>query len=452
MSRTEMQARYLEQEGLPTNIEAERAVLGAILLDNSAFNQAASRLQADDFALDSHRRIYLRMAELIETGSKIDFVTTAERLIRHHELEAVGGAAYLTSLTDGLPRVKNISQYVDIVREKSRARMLLNTFESGAARIREREPADEVLAEAQNQLIEIIHHGRAGKTPGIGEIAQEAYTELMAIRQIDGRCVGLSTGLDELDALTTGFRNSEFYVIGARPGQGKTAIACQAIRRNCKEGRKCALFSIEVKRTQIMNRLAAMESKISVFEMRDTRGLSEDEMNRIALAMNDIGRWPLMIEDSPRLDVKEMAAIARLFISQGAEIIFVDYLQKLRAPGKTDFERVTATADALWELARSTDVPVVALSQLRRSSTPNEPPTMDDLRQSGQIEQNANGVFLLYRPLEVAPETKKRRFTGEDQVIIGKQRSGPAETHVPVVFDGGMGLFRPRTSGDLVIG
>jgi len=117
---------------------------------------------------------------------------------------------------------------------------------------------------------------------------------------------------------------------------------------------------------------------------------------------------------------------------------------KLRAPGKTDFERVTATADALWELARSTDVPVVALSQLRRSTTPNEPPTMDDLRQSGQIEQNANGVFLLYRPLEVEAGTKKRRYTGEDQVIIGKQRSGPAETHVPVVFDGPMGMFRPR--------
>lgn len=444
MTRGEGQRRYLEEDILPANAEAERAILGAILLDNAAFNQAASRLHAEDFSLDSHRRIYLRMAELVEMGSKIDFVTTAERLMRRHELEAVGGAAYLTSLTDGLPRVKNISHYVDIVRERSRARMLLTAFEAGAARIREREPADEVLAATQNELIQIVHHGRAGKTPAIAEIAHEAFAELMAIRQIDGRCVGLSTGLDELDALTTGFRNSEFYVIGARPGQGKTALACQAIRRNCKQGRKCALFSIEVKRTQIMNRLAAMESKISVFEMRDTRGLSDDEMNRIAVSMNEIGQWPLLIEDSPRLDLQEMAAIARLFISQGAEIIFVDYLQKLRAPGKTDYERVTATADALWELARSTDVPVVALSQLRRSSAPNEPPTMDDLRQSGQIEQNANGVFLLYRPLETTEETKKRRFTGEDQVIIGKQRSGPSETHVPVVFDGPMGMFLPR--------
>lgn len=361
----------IERGGLPANVEAERAVLGAILLDNAAFNQAASRLHARDFALDSHRRIYLRMAELIESGSRIDFVTTAERLIRHRELEIIGGAAYLTSLTDGLPRVKNISQYVDIVREKSRARMLLNLFESGAAKLREQEPADAVLAETQSGVIEIVHHGRAGRMPGIDEIAQEAFAELMAIRKMDGRCVGLSTGLDELDALTTGFRNGEFYVIGARPGQGKTAFACQAIRRNCKAGRKCALVSLEVKRTQILNRMAAMESKISVFEMRDTRGLSDEEMNRIALAMKDIGGWPLWIEDSPALDIAEMAALARLFISQGAEIIFVDYLQKLRAPGRTDYERVTATADALWELARSTDVPVVALSQLRRSTTPN---------------------------------------------------------------------------------
>ncbi len=444
MSYGEFQTRYLDSGGLPGSVEAERAILGAILLDNSAFNQAASRLHATDFLLDSHRRIYMRMAELVDAGAKVDFVTTAERLIRHRELEAIGGVEYITSLTDGLPRVKNIGQYVDIVREKARARMLLNTFESGAAKIRGREPADEVLAETQNEIIQIVNHGRAGKTPEIGEIAHEAFAELMAIRRMDGRCVGLSTGLEDLDALTTGYRKSEFYVIGARPGQGKTAFACQAIRRSCKQGRKCALFSIEVKRTQIMNRLAAMESKISVFEMRDTRGLTDDEMNRIAVAMNEIGRWPLMIEDSPKLDLNEMAAIARLFISQGAEIIFVDYLQKLRAPGKTDFERVTATADALWELARSTDVPVVALSQLRRSTTPNEPPTMDDLRQSGQIEQNANGVFLLYRPLEAEAGTKKRRYTGEDQVIIGKQRSGPAETHVPVVFDGPMGMFRPR--------
>jgi len=198
--------------------------------------------------------------------------------------------------------------------------------------------------------LRLCARGRTGKTLELGEVVLESLNELHAIRKSQGECVGLTTGMQELDELTTGFRDSEFYVIGARPGMGKTAFACQAIRANCKEGRKCAFFSVEVKRTQIINRLIAMESKLSVFELRDPRWLTDDQMNRINIAAGEIATWPLMIEDSPALDVKELAAIARLFIAQGAEIIFVDYLQKLRAAGKDRFAKVTAIADSLWEL------------------------------------------------------------------------------------------------------
>ena len=430
-------------ENIPASQDCERAILGAILLDNRAFFQAAT-ITDEDFSLESHRRIFRRMSELAEAGSGIDFNTLTHRLHENRELESVGGVVYVTNLTDGLPRVKNIEQYVNIVREKARARMLLNLCEAGAAQIRELEPVDEVLAEVQDQIIRIVHHGRAGTTPEIGQIAVEFLNELETIRSMEGTCVGLSTGIDDLDEVTTGFRDSEFYVFGARPGQGKTALMCQAARANCKQGRKCSVFSVEVKRTQIMARLVSQECGISVFDMRDPRGLRDGELLRIQLAAAEISKWPLIIEDSPRMSIKQLGAIARLHVSQGAEIVFVDYLQKLRAPGKDRFSQVTAIADGLWELGRSTGVPVVALSQLRRKQNPNEEPTMDDVRESGEIEQNANMLALIHRPSEMDATTGKRKFTHEDKIIIAKQRSGPADRFIPVSFNGAIGRFEPR--------
>jgi replicative DNA helicase len=441
MGKIENQIRYLEQEGMPVALDCERAILGAILLDNRTFFQTAT-LTAEDFSLDSHRKIFRHISALAEEGQGIDFQTLTLRLSDHRELEGVGGVVYVTNLTDGLPRVKNIEQYVKAVRDKARARTLLALCQTSSAKIQEQEPADEVLAEIQDQIIKLVHHGRAGRVPDIAEIATEFLEEIHHIRSMDDACVGISTGLDDLDSVTTGFRPSEFYVFGARPGDGKTALMCQALRENCKAGRKCSAFSVEVKRTQIMQRLVAQESGISVFDMRDPRILTEGEMMRVTIAAAEVAKWPLLLEDSPRLDVKQLQAIARLHISQGAQVIFVDFLQKLRATGRDRFEKVTAIADGLWELARSTDVPVVALSQLRRRQSPHEEPTMDDLRESGEIEQNAHAVFLLHRPTEVVDD--KRRHTGLDKIIIAKQRSGPAGTFVPVRFNGKLGMFEQR--------
>jgi replicative DNA helicase len=441
MGKIENQIRYLEQEGMPVALDCERAILGAILLDNRTFFQTAT-LTAEDFSLDSHRKIFRHISALAEEGQGIDFQTLTLRLSDHRDLEGVGGVVYVTNLTDGLPRVKNIEQYVKAVRDKARARTLLALCQTSSAKIQEQEPADEVLAEIQDQIIKLVHHGRAGRVPDIAEIATEFLEEIHHIRSMDDACVGISTGLDDLDSVTTGFRPSEFYVFGARPGDGKTALMCQALRENCKAGRKCSAFSVEVKRTQIMQRLVAQESGISVFDMRDPRILTEGEMMRVTIAAAEVAKWPLLLEDSPRLDVKQLQAIARLHISQGAQVIFVDFLQKLRATGRDRFEKVTAIADGLWELARSTDVPVVALSQLRRRQSPHEEPTMDDLRESGEIEQNAHAVFLLHRPTEVVDD--KRRHTGLDKIIIAKQRSGPAGTFVPVRFNGKLGMFEQR--------
>lgn len=428
--------------------DTEKAVLGSLMMDGSlkAMNEAASTLKPEDFSLDSHKKIYRAMLECAELGAKPDDTMLIEKLGGFEGIKTIGGIGYLSDLTNWRLTPKNLTHYIDIVRDKSRARMLLEMHNLGRIKLEQGESPADVISQAQEHLIHIVRHGKSGKLLPIDDIVRESLHELELIREMSGECIGLSTGLDELDAVTTGFRESEFYVIGARPGQGKTAFACQTIRKNCREGRKVALFSIEVKRTQIIHRLMAMESKVSVFDLRDPRVLSRDAMHRVYMAGADVAKWPLMIDDTPSLDLSEMLSTARLFISQGAELIIVDFLQKMKAKGRDRFEKVTAIANGLWELGRATGVPVVALSQLKRKQNADDEPTMEDLRESGEIEQNANAVFLLFRPKEVdaADPEKRKVFTGRDQIIIPKQRSGPAGIYLPVEFDGPRGMFNPR--------
>lgn len=425
----------------PESLDCETGILCSILLFNESFNQAAGHLIAADFSLDSHRIIYSKIAELMARRGAADYQLLVEELRAHGELEAIGGREYIESLMRDNPRIKNIGHYVDVVREKSRARMLLAMADSITGQIHEFTPTDEVLADIQQKLIELVYHGRAGKSISIKDACIETLSELNDIRKSVGMCIGLSTGIRPLDELTTGIRKSEFYIVGARPGNGKTAWMCQSVLENARRGKMVSVFSMEVPRQQIICRLACQLADMSVFDTRDPRVLNEVEMMRLADAIAVISTLPIIIEDSPRMTMKQLAGIARLHISQGSECIYVDFLQKMRHPGKTEYDRVTGIADGLWELGRSTGVPVVALSQLKRS---REVPTMDDLRSSGEIEQNANAIFLLWRPFEIDSTTQMISFTKLDQIIIAKQRSGVAGTHVPVEFNGRVGRFDER--------
>lgn len=427
---------------IPESEQCETAILGAILLDNHTFNQAASVLQVSDFCRSSHRTLYTRMCDLIAAGKPIDFNTLAEELLRHKELDGIGGVIYLTGLTDGLPRVKNISDYVDIVREKSRSRMLMNLATLISAQLSERDTADEILEGVQEQIIQIVHHGRVGKISSMADIVRDALNELETISRMQGICIGMETGLPMLNEFTTGFRGGEFYVMGARPGQGKTAWMCQSIRANAKKGRKCGVFSIEVPKNQIFYRLACMETGLTIRDTRDPRQLTMVEKRLLAEAGAEIAEWPILIDDNPRMNLKQLQAVARLHIAQGSEIEYVDFLQKIRHPGRSEYDKVTAIADGLWELGRSTGIPVVALSQLKRTE---EAPTLSDFRSSGEIEQNANAAMAIWRPKEPdAAHEGNMRHTGQDQILILKQRSGIADVHVPVKFNGEVGIFEER--------
>jgi replicative DNA helicase len=328
---------------------------------------------------------------------------------------------------------------VDIVREKSRLRELIMVMQYGSNAAYEQDNVDAIIGQVESDLLELLRKGRRFTQRSIKDIAADTLSNLSRLRKASSACIGLHTGLAQMDKATTGYRAGEYYVIGARPAQGKSSLCCQSIRANCKAGKKCGLFSIEMTEEQVMLRLVAMETGIDITDLRDPRRLDDQEMLKINYALASIAEWPLFIDDSSRITIQELNARARMFISRGVEAIYVDYLQRIKAPGDSQFDRVTAVSEGLCELAKSSKVPVIALSQLRRSEQGNNaPPSLDDLRASGQIEQDAHGVFLLWRP------RKGSNYTGEDEIILAKQRDGPSGGHVNVYFHGPTGKFEPR--------
>ena len=421
---------------MPHAIEAERQILGSIMLYEDCFDEAASLVSPDDFYTDSNRKIFYALGEMASRGKQINI----ENL--HHTLELNGWLEQCGNidLTDGIPRLKHIGSYAELVREASRQRLIIHSFTSGIEEAYDKAAPDQIIGKVESDLLSILQRGRKFSMRGMEQIAQDTFANIERLRSVEHSCIGLHTGLLELDNAITGFRSGEYYVIGARPGQGKTALACQSIRENCKAGNKVAMFSIEMTEEQIMLRLLSMETGIDLFDLRDPRTLSRWDMDKIKLSLAEISKWPLVIDDSSKVTIHELSARARMMIKQGTKAVYVDYLQRVIGDGRSPFEKVTNVSEGLCELAKSSGIPVIALSQLRRGEQGSSAkPTLDDLRQSGQIEQDAHAVLLLYRPKE------GDGYTGKDEIIIAKQRSGPSGRHVNVFFKGETAKFQPRT-------
>lgn len=425
-----------EIQKMPQCPDDERQVLGSILFTaGECFDEAAAIISAEDFYLDDNRKAFFAFAEMSGRGEKINAQSWHECMKRNGWEQEY----FRLDVTHLLPKIKHIDDYAERVREYSRKRMLITAFDAAQNEAFDNVSTDEVIGNIESVMTRIIQRGRKVQTRTMMDITVQAYENICLLREQDGAFVGLATGLKELDISTTGFRAGEYYVIGARPGQGKTSLACQSIRENCKAGRKVAFFSIEMTEEQIALRLLAMETGIDFFILRDPKMLSLGEMERVQIACGEISQWPLIIDDSSKINIHELRARAKLRIKQGCEGIYVDYLQRVEGDGKSPFEKVTSVSEGLCELAKSSGVPVIALSQLRRNENgANAQPTLDDLRQSGQIEQDAHAVMLLYRP------RGDEGFTGEDEIIIAKQRSGPSGRHLKVYFDGPAVMFKAR--------
>jgi replicative DNA helicase len=428
--------------GLPASVEAERSILGAILLDNHSYNEAAEKLSSEDFSLDSHRRIYSRMAELIDAHRAVDIVTLAEELARRKEVEAVGGVAYLASLTEGLPRRPSIEEYVRIVKDKSLARQLIVICNTAITRAADQsDEALVVLDSAESGLLEVSERGITRGFAGIPEIIRDSFGTIDNLYAQQKEVTGLATHYTQFDKMTSGLQSSDLIIIAARPSMGKTAWAINiAENAAVRDGKVVAVFSLEMSKESLLRRMLASQALVSMQKIQ-TGFIPKQDRNKLMEALERLAEAKIFIDDTPAIALSEMRAKARrLQRQQGVlDLIVIDYLQLMTAStfgaGARRYENrtqeVSAISRGLKALAKELRVPVVALSQLSRASEQrggDKKPMLSDLRESGSIEQDADVVAFIHRDSyykkdengEEDPDSKNKA-----EIIIAKQRNGP---------------------------
>ncbi len=416
---------------LPQNLEAERSVLGAILLDNNALNAALENLRIEDFFLDQHRRVFQGMTDLGENQQAIDLVTLSEELHRRGELEASGGAAYLASLVDGMPKVANVEHYARIVKEKAMLRNLIHATHGIQQRAFEGDDgADAILDNAESSIFALAEDRvRVGLVP-MKEIVQKNFDRLEKIFREGKSLTGISTGYGELDKLTSGLQISELLILAARPSQGKTALALNMAENIAvRGGRPVAIFSLEMSKEALLQRMVASIAQVDAHKFR-TGHLGREDWKRMTDALGEIASAPLWIDDAGSITVVEIGAKARrLKRDKGLSLLIVDYLQLISARGRfgNRNEEVSSITRGLKALAKELQIPVLVLSQLTRAPERDERrPQLADLRESGAIEQDADVVMFIYRPnffkVDAAPEERDQA-----ELLIAKQRNGPTD-------------------------
>ncbi len=416
---------------LPQNLDAERSILGAILLDNHALNAAIENLKAEDFFLEQHRRVFNQMIALGESQQAIDLVTLTESLHRVGELESSGGAPYLAALADGMPRVSNIEHYARIVREKALLRNLIHATHNIQQRALEGEDgADTILDNAESSIFALAEDRvKAGLIP-VKDIVRDNFERLEKIFREGKSITGVSTGYTELDKLLSGLQPSELLILAARPSQGKTALALNfAENIAIRAGKPVAFFSLEMSKESLLQRLVASVAQIDAHKFR-TGHLSREDWRRMTEALGEISNAPLWIDDAGSTSVLEIGAKARrLKREKGLAMVVVDYLQLITGRGRfgNRQEEVSSISRGLKGLAKELGIPVLVLSQLTRAPERDERgPQLSDLRESGAIEQDADVVMFIYRPhwakLDSSPEERDQA-----EIQVAKQRNGPTD-------------------------
>jgi len=417
---------------MPANVDAERSILGAILLDNHSYNDAAEHLRPEDFSLDAHRRIYSRMMELAETSRPIDIITLVNELDQKKDLQAIGDVGYVSSLLDGVPDRPSIEHYVRIVRDKAILRGLIGVANTAIAKASEQaDPADEILNDAEAAVF-ALSEKRIGKGfQGIQDIVRNSFGSVDALLQRGQRITGLATHYTELDEMTSGFQKADLVILAARPSMGKTSFAMNIAENAAIDDNKVVgIFSLEMSSEALLQRLLCSRAIVDAHKMR-TGSLWADDMKKVVRAMEELANAPMFIDDTPGISLSEMRAKARrLKQSQGKlDLLVVDYLQ-LMSGGSKRFENrtqeVSAISRGLKAIAKELGVPVVALSQLSRapeSRGGDHRPQLSDLRESGSIEQDADVVMFIFREEIYKPDDLELR--GRAEIIMAKQRNGP---------------------------
>jgi replicative DNA helicase len=417
---------------LPASVGVEKSILGAILLDNLAYYQAAEYLKIEDFSLDSHRRIYARMVDLAESQRPIDMITLIEELDCNKELQAVGDVGYVSSLLDGIPDRPSIEHYVKIVRDKALLRGVIYASNAAIARATDQsDDAEEVLSDAEAAIFQLSDKRIGRGFAQFKEIFDQSFGSIDALLQRGQRITGLATHYNDLDEMTSGLQRSDLVIIAARPSMGKTAFAMNIAENAAVEDKQVVgVFSLEMSREALLLRLLCSQAKVDAHKMR-TGSLWQDDERKVKRAMEQLAHAPIFIDDTPGISLSEMRAKARrLKQSQGhLDLIIVDYLQLMSGGSKRYENRtqeVSAISRGLKALAKELSVPVVALSQLSRapeSRGGDHRPQLADLRESGSIEQDADLVMFIFR--EEVYKQDDPDLQGRAEIIISKQRNGP---------------------------
>jgi len=416
---------------LPHNLEAERSVLGSILVHNDAFNLAAQVIDSRDFYRDAHRRIFDRMVALSERHDAIDFVTLKEELARAGELDEVGGPAYVASLADGVPRATNVEYYARIVKEKSTLRSLIYSANKILAEAYEAEEEPDTLLDEAERSIFAIAEGRirAGFVP-LRDLVQGSFAAIEKLQQSKGAITGVPSGFPDLDEMTTGLHPGDLVVVAARPSMGKTSFVLNIAQYvGTHTAMTVGFFSLEMSKEQLFMRMLTSEARIDAHRFRSGY-LNEQDYGKLSHALGTLAEARVFIDDSASIGVLEMRAKARrLKAEHGLDLLIIDYLQLMQGRGRFESRQaeVSAISRSLKGLAKELGCPIIALSQLSRApeGRTDHRPQLSDLRESGAIEQDADVVFFIYRPEVYDKEEAKPEDQGIAEIIIGKQRNGP---------------------------
>ncbi|KEQ22201.1 MULTISPECIES: replicative DNA helicase [Paenibacillus] len=415
----------------PQNLEAEQAVLGAILLDGDALVTSMERVTSDDFYRGSHQRIFEAMIEIAEANEPVDLITLTARLQDKKQLEEVGGISYLSELANAVPTAANVDYYAQIVEEKSMLRRLIRAATQIVTNGYSGE--DEVgtlLSDAEQRIMEISQARSGSGFIAIKDVLMEVFDKVEFLFNQKGSTTGVRSGFADLDKMTSGFQRSDLIIVAARPSVGKTAFALNIAQNvGVREKETVAIFSLEMGAAQLVQRMICAEANVDAGRMR-TGFLEPDDWEKLTMAIGSLSEANIYIDDSPSVTVADIRAkCRRLKKEKGLGMILIDYLQLIHGRGKGDNrqQEVSEISRTLKQIARELDVPVIALSQLSRGveQRQDKRPMMSDLRESGSIEQDADIVAFLYRDDYYDKESEKKNII---EIIIAKQRNGPVGT------------------------
>jgi replicative DNA helicase len=433
----------------PQNLDVEASLLGSLLIDSDAFIKIGDMISADDFFDVHHARIFSAMKALHDKRSPIDILTMSEQLKNEGQLDAIGGASFLTELTNFVPTAAHLEQYAAIVADKAiRRRLITASQDIASIGFDENKSLQELIEEAETRLFEVSQRHVRQDVTSLESILGESFDRLDDLHRNKGGIRGIPTGLRDLDKLLAGLQRSDLIIIAARPSMGKTAMMLNMsldIATKAKQG-SVLYFSLEMSKEQLVDRLLAAEARVDAWKLRTGEGLTDDDFERLSAAMGELAEAPIFIDDTSGITVSDLRTKARrLHHQHPLAVIMVDYLQLMSGGSRyaTSANRVQEMSEisrSLKILARELNVPIVAGSQLSRSVESRSPqiPQLADLRESGSIEQDADIVGFLYREEYYNPDTDRKNIT---DILIKKHRNGPVK-NIEVYFDRDKQRFR----------